>query len=138
MLAAFETDIGEKNTEPGKSLRPLLRSFNSASEDIEASAVITGDGLSIAWVLDEEVDPDRFGAMCASLLALANRTAQEISRGTLKQVLVEGENGTMLLVYAGNDAVLAVAARPTVNLGKVFIDARKTALKISSVLEVIG
>ena len=138
MLAAFETEASEKNTEPGKSLRPILRSFNSASEDIEASAVITGDGLSIAWVLDDDVDPDRFGAMCASLLALANRAAQEISRGTLKQVLIEGENGTMLLVYAGEDAVLAVAAKPTVNLGKVFIDARKAASKISSILEISG
>lgn len=134
MLAAFDNTEHE-NTEPGKTLRPVLRSFNSASADIEASAVISGDGLTLAWVLGDEVDPDRFGAMCASLLALANRAAQEISRGKLKQVLVEGDKGTMLLVYAGPDAVLAVAAKPTVNLGKVFIDARKAAGNIASLLE---
>lgn len=117
-----------------KLLRPILRALNGQSADIEASAVISGDGFTLAAVLGEDVDPDRFGAMCASLLALADRAAQEIARGTLKQVLVEGERGTMLLVQAGPEAVLAVAARPTMNLGMVFLEARKTALKVQAAL----
>ena len=125
----------DKNDEKGKVLRPILRAFNGSLKDIEASAVISGDGFSLAWVLDENVDPDRFGAMCASLLALADRAAQEISRGELKQVLIEGSKGSMLLVYAGEDTVLAVASRPTVNLGMVFIEARKTAMNIKASLE---
>ncbi len=117
-----------------KLIRSILRTLNASSTDIEASATISSDGLVIASVLGEGVDSDRFGAMCASLLALANRAAQEISRGALKQVLIEGDKGTMLLVQAGTDAVLAVAARPTVNLGMVFIEARKVAQKIHGVL----
>ncbi|MCW8854425.1 MAG: roadblock/LC7 domain-containing protein [Gammaproteobacteria bacterium] len=132
-----DSGFADKNDERGKALRPILRAFNGASNDIEASAVISGDGFSLAWVLHEDVDPDRFGAMCASLLALANRAAQEISRGELKQVLIEGDKGSMLLVYAGDDAVLAVAAQPTVNLGMVFIEARKAAQNIKTVLEKI-
>jgi uncharacterized protein len=132
-VEAFENSEQEKS-EPGKSLRPVLRLINAASTDIEASAVISGDGFTLAAVLGDEVDSDRFGAMCASLLALANRAAQEISRGKLKQVLIEGENGIMLLVYAGNNAVLAVAAKSTINLGKVFIDTRKSAAKVADIL----
>lgn len=111
-------------------LRTILRGLNTTSADIEASAVVTGDGLTLASVLGDGVDPDRFGAMCASLLALADRAAQEVSRGQLKQVLIEGDKGTMLLIYAGDDTVLAVAARSTGNLGMVFLEARKTALKV--------
>ncbi len=118
----------------GKLIRPILRRLNGSSVDIEASALISSDGLMIAAVLGEGVDADRFGAMCASLLVLADRAAQEISRGRLKQVLVEGERGTMLLVQAGADAVLAVAARPTVNLGMTFLEARKTAQQIEVLL----
>jgi predicted regulator of Ras-like GTPase activity (Roadblock/LC7/MglB family) len=115
-------------------LRPILRALNTSFPDIEASAVVSGDGITVASVLGDAVDPDRFGAMCASLLALADRAAQEVARGRLKQVLIEGDNGTMLLVYAGTDAVLAVAARSTANLGMVFIEARKTALKVQTAL----
>lgn len=116
------------------ALRSILRELNTSSGDVEASAVISTDGFMIAAVLGEKVDPDRFAAMCASLLALADRAAQEISRGKLKQVLIEGQTGLMLLVHAGNDAVLAIAARPTINLGMVFIESRKTAQKLAAKL----
>jgi hypothetical protein len=116
------------------AVRSVLRELNTSSNDIEASAAISTDGFIIGSVLDEGIDEDRFAAMCASLLALAERAAQEISRGDMKQVLIEGSTGLMLLVRASDDSVLAVAAKPTVNLGMVFIEARKSAAKIESVL----
>lgn len=131
MTAMQDTGLEEVRK---KSLRATLRTLNAFSADIEASAIISTDGIMLAAVLGEGTDSDRFGAMCASLLALADRAAQEVARGALKQVLVEGEKGVMLLVYAGRDAVLAVAARPTVNLGMVFIEARKTAIKLEEMV----
>jgi len=136
VLAAFDSNENSQGN-LNKILGPALRNFNSHSSDIEASAVISCDGLNMACVLGDEVDPDRFGAMCASLLALADRAAQEIARGALKQVLIEGEKGSMLLIYAGENAVLAVATKPTMNLGKVFIDTRKAAKNISILLDKI-
>jgi predicted regulator of Ras-like GTPase activity (Roadblock/LC7/MglB family) len=114
--------------------RSILRTLNGSSPDIEASATISRDGFIIGSVLGDEIDQDRFGAMCASLLALADRAAEEVSRGRLKQVLIEGESGLMLLVQAGPDAVLAIAAKPTLNLGRVFIEARKTAEQLAQLL----
>ena len=139
MMAAVDMDsASDAGAMRDKLLRPVLRALNGVSPDIEASAVVSGDGLTIAAVLGDGVDRDRFGAMCASLLALADRAAQEISRGQLKQVLVEGEHGTMLLVQAGNDTVLAVASRPTTNLGMVFLEARRAALKVQETLAMAG
>lgn len=112
------------------SLRGLLRAMNSSVPDIEASAVISGDGLLIASVLGPETDSDRYAAMCASLLALAERAALEIARGDLRLVLVDGEKGSMLLVRGDANNVLAVAARPKANLGMVFRIARETAARI--------
>ena len=117
------------------AVRSVLRELNASSGDIEASAAITTDGLIIGSVLDKNVDEDRFAAMCASLLALAERAAEEISRGQMKKLLIEGSHGLMLLVHAGGDAVLAVASKPTVNLGMVFIEARKSAARIKAALE---
>ena len=139
MMVAVDMDsASDTGAVRDKLLRPVLRALNGVSPDIEASAVVSGDGLTIAAVLGDGVDRDRFGAMCASLLALADRAAQEISRGQLKQVLVEGEHGTMLLVQAGNDTVLAVASRPTKNLGMVFLEARRAALKVQQTLAMAG
>jgi predicted regulator of Ras-like GTPase activity (Roadblock/LC7/MglB family) len=117
------------------ALRSVLRELNASNVDIEASSCISSDGYNIASVLGEGVDPDRFGAMCASLLALARRAAQEIQRGNLKMVMVEGEQGVMLLVQSGPDAILAIAAKPGKNLGMVFLDARKVSQSLYDVLQ---
>jgi predicted regulator of Ras-like GTPase activity (Roadblock/LC7/MglB family) len=117
------------------ALRSVLRELNATSADIEASSCISSDGFSLAAVLGDGVDPDRFGAMCASLLALAQRAAQEVQRGNLKLVLVEGEQGVMLLVQAGPNTILAIAAKPSKNLGMIFMDAKKFAKKLVETLE---
>jgi len=115
-------------------LQPILRELNSSSSHIEASAVMSRDGLSVASVLGNGVDPDRLGAMCAALLGLADTTAKELDRGDLKQVLLHGSKGFMLISHVGEKAVLAVASKPGTNLGMVFVEAKKTAKKIEEVL----
>lgn len=107
--------------------RQHLKRLRTATPDIEACALVTSDGLLIASVLSESVDADRFGAMCASLLALATRTSQEIARGALRQVILDGELGPVLLTRVGSRKVLAVAASPKANLGMVIVSARRSA-----------
>lgn len=115
-------------------VRSALRTLNAANPEICASAAMTSDGVVIAAMLQDSVDPDRFGAMSASLLALAERAALEIDRGELTQVLVAGNKGSMLLVQAGPDCVLAIGADPEAHLGKIFIEARRTAQRLCECL----
>lgn len=112
--------------------RGMLRALQATSDKIEASALVSHDGLTLASVLSSAVNADRFGAMCASLLALATRAAGEVERGELRQVILDGAQGPLLLTRAGNAGVLAVAAAPTANLGKVILDTRKTAADLAA------
>ena len=117
------------------ALKSVLNELNASSSDIEASACISSDGFNLASVLNDDVDPDRYSAMCASLLALANRASQEVQRGKLKLVLVEGDHGVMLLVQAGQNSILALAAKPSRNLGMIFMTAKKFAQRIIDTLD---
>lgn len=114
-----------------KKARSLLRGLQASSEHIQAAALVSNDGLIIASVLSDSVDADRFGAMCASLLALASRAAREVERGELRQIILDGVLGPMLLSRAGNCGVLAVAASPAANLGKVILDTRNAARSLA-------
>ncbi|MGD8576609.1 MAG: roadblock/LC7 domain-containing protein [Thiohalophilus sp.] len=114
----------------GEKVRPILKRLNAFSSDIEASAVMSRDGISLASVMRDNVDQDRLGAMCASMLSLGNKTSSELSRGNLKQVLIEGDSGCVLIVQIGQKAVLAVVSKPTSKLGMVFNEARKIAREI--------
>lgn len=107
--------------------RGQLRALCGTSDCVSSCALVSYDGQVLASVLAEGVDVDRFGAMCASLLALSSRAAQEVERGVLRQIILDGENGPVLLTRAGARGVLAVAADPTRSLGKLILDTRATA-----------
>lgn len=108
-------------------LKSILNDLNGSSADIEASAVISTDGLMMASLLPAGLEEERIGAMSAAMLALGNRSAEELGRGTLEQILLKGDHGYVLLTGAGNDAVLAVIAKATAKLGLIFLDVRRAA-----------
>jgi predicted regulator of Ras-like GTPase activity (Roadblock/LC7/MglB family) len=115
-------------------LTSILVELNGTSADIEASGVISTDGLMMASVLPAGLDEDRVGAMSAAMLSLGDRTAQELNRGTLEQVLIKGDNGYVLMTYAGNEAVLTVMAKANAKLGLIFLDVKRAAHSIAELL----
>lgn len=108
----------------------VLSDLNSSSVDIISSAVISTDGLPIAHLLPNNIDPDRVGAMSAALLALGNRTAHELACGELEQVIVKGRLGYILLIQAGATNVLCLTAKESAKLGLILLDARRAARSI--------
>ena len=115
-------------------LGSILNDLNGGSADIEASAVISTDGLMMAALLPASMDEDRVGAMAAAMLSLGDRTSQELARGTLEQVLIKGDKGYVLMTHAGPDAVLSVMAKTTARLGLVFLDVKRAADSIAKVI----
>ncbi len=115
-------------------LTSVLTELNGTSADIEASGVISTDGLMMAAVLPTGLDEDRVGAMSAAMLSLGDRTAQELNRGSLEQVLIKGDNGYVLMTYAGDEAVLTVMAKPNAKLGLIFLDVKRAAQSITELL----
>ena len=65
-------------------LNSILSDLNGSTADIEASAVLSTDGLMMAAVLPAGMDEDRVGAMSAAMLSLGDRTAEELGRGALE------------------------------------------------------
>ncbi|MEW6445590.1 MAG: roadblock/LC7 domain-containing protein [Pseudomonadota bacterium] len=115
-------------------LTSILSELNGTSADIEASAVVSTDGLMMAALLPASMDEDRVGAMSAALLSLGDRTAKELARGGLEQVLIKGDRGYILMTHAGEDAVLTVLAKSQAKLGLIFLDVKRAAEAISKVI----
>lgn len=61
-----------------------LRELQASSPDIEASAIVSVDGLTIASALPQGVEEDRVSAMSAAMLSLGERIANELGRGSLE------------------------------------------------------
>lgn len=116
------------NTE---TFKKTLQELNNSSADVTSSAIISTDGVIIAAQIPSNLDEDRVGAMSAAMISLGKRTAEELERGKLEQVLIKGESGYVLMVSAGKNAALAVLAKKNANLGLIFFDVKKASQKIS-------
>lgn len=104
-----------------------LRELQGTTPDIEASAVVSVDGLIMASALPTYVEEDRVSAMSAAMLSLGERISSELGRGMLDQVYVKGVNGYVILMSVGEDAVLTALVRSNAKLGLIFLDMRRSA-----------
>ena len=104
-----------------------LRDLRVSTTDIEASAVVSVDGLIMASDLPADVEEDRVSAMSAAMLSLGERIAGELGRGQLDQVYIRGDNGYVIVMSVGEEAVLTSLARQDAKLGLVFLDMRRAA-----------
>lgn len=107
-----------------------LKALSMNTPDIEASAVVSVDGLIMASALPADVEEDRVSAMSAAMLSLGERIASELRRGQLDQVFVRGEEGYVILMAIGEEAVLTALAHSRAKLGLVFLDMRRTATEL--------
>lgn len=64
-----------------ENLNKILKDLQSESPGVEASALISEDGLMIASVMSPDLDDTRVGGMTATLLNLGTRAATELRRG---------------------------------------------------------
>lgn len=111
-----------------------LRDLQASSPDIEASAVVSVDGLCIASALPQSVEEDRVSAMSAAMLSLGERIANELGRGQLDQVYIKGEKGYVILMSVGEEAVLTALAREQAKLGLIFLDMRRAAVDLTKLI----
>jgi predicted regulator of Ras-like GTPase activity (Roadblock/LC7/MglB family) len=102
-----------------------LKDLQAGTPDIEASAVVSVDGLIMASSLPAGVDEDRISAMSAAMLSLGDRIASELKRGSLDRVYISGSDGIIVLMAIGEEAVLTVLARSSAKLGLIFLDAKR-------------
>ena len=122
------------NTSRSQQMHSLLRDLQMTSPDIEASAVVSVDGLTIASALPSDVEEDRVSAMSAAMLSLGERIATELGRGSLDQVYIKGESGYVVLMAIGEDAVLTALASSRAKLGLIFLDMRRVAAALEELI----
>lgn len=111
-----------------------LHALRASTPDIEASAIVSVDGLTIASALPSDAEEDRVSAMTAAMLSLGERIAGELRRGSLEQVYIRGARGFVVLMAVGEHAVLTVLAREQAKLGLLFLDMRRAVEDLAKLL----
>ena len=117
-----------------ETLDVILKKLLSAIPEVKAAAIVSVEGLPIASALPQGIDETRIAAMTAALLSLAERAIQEMRKGDFEQVYVKGSDGYLLVLAAGQNAVLTVSTTKDVRLGLIFLDCKRTCDKIAKLI----
>ena len=116
-------------------LAAALDDFLATSPEVEAAAVVSADGLPMASALPPHVEEDRLAAMSAALLTLGERAADNLGKGDLAQVFVEGSNGHVILMSAGANAVLVAVTAKGAKAGLILFEMRKSSDRVRAVMD---
>ena len=115
-------------------LEKILRDLR-ATGDIDASAIVSRDGLLIAADIPQNVNAEAFAAMTAAMLGAAETATSELGRGVPDRVIVEGKEGKIIATGAGSKALLVVMTNPKASLGLILFEIGKASDKIKEVLK---
>ncbi len=115
-------------------MNEILRQLQSGTPDVDASALLSEDGLMIASALPQHIDEMRVAAMSSTLMSLGSRAASELERGTLQQVLIRGDKGYAVMVKAASGTMLLALTSKEAKLGLIFFDMARAVEEIQKVL----
>jgi len=116
-------------------LTDLLRQMEAVNPDIQGSAIVSVQGLPICSALARDVNDGIVSAMSAAILSVSERAVEELARGDLKRILIEGLDGIIILSKAGENAILCTLARSDASLGMVFLNIQSVSKKIAELLD---
>jgi predicted regulator of Ras-like GTPase activity (Roadblock/LC7/MglB family) len=122
-------------------LEYTLKILHSAVEGIKATVIVNIDGLLVAaFPPGDEENPHenptsspQVAAMSATLIGLAERTLGRLAQGDLERLLMEGEEGVMV-VYPAGRASLAVLAEKDARLSHILGATKKAAADVAQIL----
>ena len=112
----------------------LLREMQANNGEITAGAIVSVQGLPIASQLPRDSNEGIVSAMAAALLSVATRACEELGRGIMKRLIVEGDAGIFICQNAGQNSILTILGSPEAKLGMLYLDMEKYCKKISGIL----
>ncbi len=106
--------------------------------DIKAAAVVRRDGLVITHTLPDGVDPRIVAAMTAAIVGTSEMATVQLGQGRFERAIVESDEGKLLSVGAGEEALLVALVYKDANLGLVLMGMEKAARAVDTILHEEG
>ena len=97
--------------------------------------LVSKEGLPIYSTLKGYVNEDIVSAAIAAIQSVSERVVEELTRGDLKRILIEGVDGLMILSKIGSEAILCTLAKSDANSGMVFLNIHGLSNKIAELLD---
>jgi hypothetical protein len=117
-----------------KELVELLMGLTDIT-DLDAIAVVSKQGVKLAYFAteDADADPDLMAAVSAALLVQGEMASDKLELNELYEVIVRGRDGFVVLSHAG-DFLIMGSAKDLTSMGLAVTQMRKYAREIGELL----
>ena len=109
----------------------ILKDLRTKIEGLEASAVVSKEGLIVASDVAHSVSQMHVAAMSAILLSTCENVLVELKKGTLDVCIVQGDEGKFIIMDAGVDFILVAVLGNFTRMDLAFVEMRNSAKKIA-------
>jgi predicted regulator of Ras-like GTPase activity (Roadblock/LC7/MglB family) len=115
-------------------LESILQNLVTSTSDVQGAALVSPDGLPLASTLPSGMDEERVSAMSAAMLSLGERIGNELARGEIDRLYVEGDKGYGILTSCGEEAVLLVLASKAAKQGVLMLEIKRVVENLKTAL----
>jgi uncharacterized protein len=114
-------------------LKPILEEFLSI-DGVTAAALVGRDGFVIEIVETYPTDSDALGALCSDSVRFFERSGAAMGGGALRQLMLEYQDGVLILTPVTKDEFLAILTNTTTVLGHLTYTLAKTSSRVLAVI----
>ena len=123
-------------------LQSALAELANSLDGVQAAVIVSIEGFVVAsyppgdesFAEEGSANSSQVAAMAATLVALAQRTMSRLGQGEIDRMLVEGQNGVMIVVPVTDEAAIAVLLEKGAKLGVAFYTGQFAAHRIRNIL----
>ena len=115
-------------------LTEIVQTFVTETSHVQGAAVVTPEGLPLAESLPDGLEESRAAAMAAAVIAIGDRIGDELQRGPVQHILLEGTKGYSILTLCGKEALFLVLASVDVKQGILMMEIRRAVEEIAQLI----
>src|SRR5437870_13714025 len=98
--------------------------------DVLAAAIARRDGIVVAHTLPDGVDPKMVAAMTAAIVGTSEMATIQLAQGRFVRAIIESDEGKLLSLGAGEEALLVALVYDDANLGLVLLAMERAAKQV--------
>lgn len=121
-------------------LEDLLKRLTKKVGDIRQSVIVSNDGFVVAAYpggnegREGSVNSPQVAAMAATLVALGDQTLERLAKGNIKRLLIEGDDGAIIVYPINRHSALACLVTETAKMGLTLREIARSAAQLADIL----
>lgn len=132
--ATAAADALSPSDELSRTLHDILQSLQASLSGILGSVLVDDGGLPLAWDLKGGADPTLIATAGAMLSRTSDRSTEILDFGTLKNVILTSDKGTIGVFRVSARTALVVLLQPSTNNILATVEIAKTLERLRQVI----